>query len=187
MVPTTIALQLADRSIKHPVGVLEDVPVKVGRFYIPADFVVLDMPEDNHTPILLGRPFMATGGVVIDVQKGILKFNVGEEEVNFHLPDAIKAPMVEDSLLVEVKDNLEKAMTIFDKENGVRIEDYVLEEVNIVSKVEGASLVKVKSNGHDKTRARKKEAKARSMRKSKRLSEAVKRVLDPKEYEAKLR
>ena len=135
------------------------------------------MPEDNHTPILLGRPFMETGGVVIDNQKGILKFNVGEEEVKFHLPDAIKAPMVGDSLLVEVKDNLEEAMTSFDKENGVRVEDYALEEVNIVSKVEGASPVKVKSNGHGKTRARKKEAKARSMRKSKRLSEAVKRIL----------
>ena len=109
IVPTNISLQLADRSIKHSIGILEDVLVKVGKFYIPADFVVLDMPEDNHIPILLGRPFMATGGVVIDVKHGTLKFNVGDEEVQFHLPKMVKLPMVEELCLVEAKDDFEDA------------------------------------------------------------------------------
>ena len=47
--PTRISLQLADRSIKYPMGILEDVPTKVGDFYVPIDLVVLDMAEDSHT------------------------------------------------------------------------------------------------------------------------------------------
>ena len=46
LTPTSISLQLADRSIKYPLGILEDVPIKVGDFYVPIDFVVLDMAED---------------------------------------------------------------------------------------------------------------------------------------------
>ncbi|KAJ9158578.1 hypothetical protein P3X46_024146 [Hevea brasiliensis] len=58
--PTTISLQLADRSIKYPVGILENVPLKVGKFFILVDFIVLEMEEDVRTPIILGRPFLAT-------------------------------------------------------------------------------------------------------------------------------
>ncbi|KAJ9158997.1 hypothetical protein P3X46_024533 [Hevea brasiliensis] len=57
--PTHISLQLADRSIKYPEGILENVPLKVGKFYIPVDFVILDMEEDSNIPIILGRPFTA--------------------------------------------------------------------------------------------------------------------------------
>ena len=68
--PTTITLQLADRSLKHPEGgggVIEDLLVKVGKFIFPADFIVLDMEEDKEIPIILGRPFLATNGELIDV------------------------------------------------------------------------------------------------------------------------
>ncbi|XP_074283282.1 uncharacterized protein LOC141607833 [Silene latifolia] len=53
LAPTTITLQLADRSVKRPLGVLEDIPIKVEKYLIPVDFVVLDIPEDSHTPIIL--------------------------------------------------------------------------------------------------------------------------------------
>ncbi|XP_074377951.1 uncharacterized protein LOC141719468 [Apium graveolens] len=59
---TRISLQLTDRSIKYPLGVLEDVLVKVDKFVIPCDFVVLEMNEDVDIPIILGRPFLATAG-----------------------------------------------------------------------------------------------------------------------------
>ena len=65
--PTTSTLQLADRSLKHPRGVIEDVLVKVCKFIFPADFIVLDMEEDKEIPITLGRPFLATGRAMIDV------------------------------------------------------------------------------------------------------------------------
>ena len=68
--PTTIILQMADRSMAQPEGVLEDVLVKVGKFIFPVDFVVMKMEEDNQVPLLLGRPFLATEAALIDVQKG---------------------------------------------------------------------------------------------------------------------
>ncbi|KAM6584068.1 hypothetical protein CsatB_011070 [Cannabis sativa] len=68
--PTTVTLQLADRSLTHPRGIIEDVLVKVGKFIFPADFLILDMEEDSTIPIILGRPFLATGRALIDVQKG---------------------------------------------------------------------------------------------------------------------
>lgn len=67
---TTVSLQLADRSIKHPRGVVEDVLVKIDKFIFPADFIVLDMEEDGDIPLILGRPFLATGRTLIDVQQG---------------------------------------------------------------------------------------------------------------------
>ena len=59
--PMTIKLQLADRSYKHPQGVIENVLVKVDKFIFSTDFVILDMEEDDTVPIILGRPFLATG------------------------------------------------------------------------------------------------------------------------------
>ena len=70
--PTTVSLQLADRSIKHPRGIIEDVLVKVDKFIFPADFIVLDMEEDKDVPLILGRPFLATGRTLIDVHQGKL-------------------------------------------------------------------------------------------------------------------
>ena len=67
--PTTVSLQLADRSIKYPRGIIEDILVKVDKFIFPADFIMLDMEEDQEIPIILGRPFLVTGRTLIDVQK----------------------------------------------------------------------------------------------------------------------
>ena len=66
--PTKMTLQLADRSIIYPTGVLEDIPIMVGKIYIPANFVVVDIIEDSEIPILLGRSFLATAGAVINVK-----------------------------------------------------------------------------------------------------------------------
>ncbi|XP_071927623.1 uncharacterized protein [Coffea arabica] len=93
---TNITLQLADRSIRYPVGVLENVLIKVQKFIIPVDFVVLDMEEDISMPIILGRPFLATAGTIIDVKNGKLKFQVGEEEVEFNLNEMEKYPSFTD-------------------------------------------------------------------------------------------
>ncbi|XP_074290800.1 UBA domain-containing protein Mud1-like [Silene latifolia] len=60
---TGMTVQMADHSLSRPLGVLEDVPVKIGRFFIPVDFVVLDIPEDTRTPIILGRPFLHIAGL----------------------------------------------------------------------------------------------------------------------------
>ncbi|KAF7841888.1 uncharacterized protein G2W53_004186 [Senna tora] len=83
---------LADHSIAYPRGVIEDVLVKVDKFIFPADFIVLDYEEDREVPIILGRPFLATGRTIIDVQKGELKMRVQEEEVTFNVFKAMKLP-----------------------------------------------------------------------------------------------
>ena len=82
---TTITLQMADRSMAQPEGILEDVLVKVGKFIFPMDFMVMKMEEDNQVPLLLGRPFLATGAALIDVQKGELTLRAGNEAVHFNL------------------------------------------------------------------------------------------------------
>ena len=63
---------MADRSIAKPWGVIEDVFIKVDKFIYPVDFVVLDMGDDNEVPLILGRPFLATGRALIDVEAGCL-------------------------------------------------------------------------------------------------------------------
>ncbi|XP_073281946.1 uncharacterized protein [Primulina huaijiensis] len=88
--PTRMSLQLADRSFKYPRGVIEDVLVKVDKFIFPADFVVLDMEEDMEMPLILGRPFLATGKALIDVQEVKLRLRVGEEEITIDVFNALK-------------------------------------------------------------------------------------------------
>jgi len=66
-------------------GILEDAPIKVGDFYVPIDFMILDMAKDACTQIILGRPFLAIAGCKIDVKEGRLTFNVGEKHVEFGL------------------------------------------------------------------------------------------------------
>ena len=89
---TTISLQLADRSNQHPRGVIENFLVKVGKFIFLVDFVILDMEEDDTVPIILGRPFLATGKAQINVQEGELKLRVQGDEVTFHIFQPMKHP-----------------------------------------------------------------------------------------------
>nr|GEU74262.1 reverse transcriptase domain-containing protein [Tanacetum cinerariifolium] len=63
-------LELADRTISKPTGVAENVFVKVGKFYFPTDFVVLDFIADPRVLLILGRPFFSTAHALIDVYKG---------------------------------------------------------------------------------------------------------------------
>ncbi|XP_021775171.1 uncharacterized protein LOC110739024 [Chenopodium quinoa] len=77
LLPSKITLQLADRSIKIPKGKVEDVPLRVRKFFIPVDFVVLDMDEDGTIPIILGRLFLATSGAMIDVKSAKISLKIG--------------------------------------------------------------------------------------------------------------
>ncbi|XP_060211724.1 uncharacterized protein LOC132639282 [Lycium barbarum] len=72
--PTTMQLKMADRSIKRPVGVIDDVLVWVGDILLPADFVILDCGVDRDIIIILGRPFLATGRTLMDSEKNEIKF-----------------------------------------------------------------------------------------------------------------
>ncbi|XP_021730599.1 uncharacterized protein LOC110697542 [Chenopodium quinoa] len=85
LLPTNMTLQLADRSIMFPKGRVEDVPIKIGGFTIHVDFVVLEIEEDDHIPIILGRPFLATSGALIDVKGGHITLRVGNKKERFEI------------------------------------------------------------------------------------------------------
>ncbi|XP_075099448.1 uncharacterized protein LOC142176226 [Nicotiana tabacum] len=90
--PTSMLLQLADRMVKRPTGILDDVLVQVGKFVFPTDFVILDCQVDEETPIILGRPFLATGRALIDCETGELKMRLNDEEVIFNVQQSMRRP-----------------------------------------------------------------------------------------------
>ena len=81
---------MADRTMAQLEEVLEDVLIKVGKFIFPVNFVVMDMEKDTQVPLLLGRLFLATRAVLIDVKKEELTLRVGEEAVHFNLNQSLK-------------------------------------------------------------------------------------------------
>ncbi|GJR94550.1 reverse transcriptase domain-containing protein [Tanacetum coccineum] len=85
LTPTCMNLELADRSITQPIGIAEDVNVKVGKFQFPADFVVVDFDADPRVTLILGRSFLKTERALIDVYEGELTLRVGKEAVTFNL------------------------------------------------------------------------------------------------------
>jgi hypothetical protein len=70
----------------------EDITVKIEGIYIPADFVVVDIEEDDDVPIILGRPFLATEGALVDVQNGRIVFQVSDKMVGFEMENVMKSP-----------------------------------------------------------------------------------------------
>jgi len=90
---TSVVIQLADRSIAYPKGVVEYVLVQINDLVFPADFYVLDMENgDQTTPILLGRPFLKTSKTKVDVHSGTLTMEFDGEIVKFNIYDAMKYP-----------------------------------------------------------------------------------------------
>ncbi|RVW31517.1 hypothetical protein CK203_115492 [Vitis vinifera] len=87
--PTTITLSLADRSVKIPRGVIEDVLVQVDNFYYPVDFIVLDtdptVKEANLVPIILGRPFLATSNAIINCRNGLMQLTFGNMTLDLNI------------------------------------------------------------------------------------------------------
>ena len=85
-----MTLQLADKSFAKPLGMAVDVLVKVDKFVFPADFVVMDIEEDDDVPLLMGRNFMQAARMMIDLNDNIMKVKVDNEEVTFNIREAIK-------------------------------------------------------------------------------------------------
>ncbi|XP_035845710.1 uncharacterized protein LOC118492057 [Helianthus annuus] len=81
--PTRMTLSLADKSVKYPRGIVENLLVKVDRVVFPADFVVLGMEADEKVPLILGRPFLNTAKALIDVFLGTITLRAGDESVVF--------------------------------------------------------------------------------------------------------
>jgi hypothetical protein len=96
--PMGMCLELGDNYIRYPLGITEDVPVKVGHHFIPINFVVLEMGEREKPPLILGRPFLKTVGATIDVGKGEINFDINGEKSSFKFQ-----PRLEVCNMIEIK------------------------------------------------------------------------------------
>ena len=89
---TPVKLQLADRSVVKPQGVVEDVCVGVGKFVLPCDFMIMDVEIDKATPLIIGRPFLATGDAWIGVKDKIVVLQVNGEKLVLNVDKAMQYP-----------------------------------------------------------------------------------------------
>ncbi|XP_070041295.1 uncharacterized protein [Nicotiana tomentosiformis] len=111
--PTSMRLQMVDCSIKRQVGIVDDVLGKVGKFLLPADFVILDCDVNKEIHIILGRPFLATGRALMDSKRNEIKFRVNDEEVTFQAIKGMKLTHVYEGILViDIVDEVEDAVEV---------------------------------------------------------------------------
>ncbi|KAI3819425.1 hypothetical protein L1987_13259 [Smallanthus sonchifolius] len=87
---TCMSISLADRSVKYPRGNVENLLVKVGKFFFPVDFVILDMEVDEKVPLILGRPFLRTAKELIYVFEVKLTLRVGDDMITFDAMKSVK-------------------------------------------------------------------------------------------------
>ncbi|XP_065636604.1 uncharacterized protein LOC136070513 [Quercus suber] len=98
--PTLVTLQLADHSIREPRGIVEDVLVKIKQYYYPFDFIVLDyqpvLHSSVHTPIILGRPFLATANALINCKNRRMQLTFGSMTLELKIFHVAKQPHEDD-------------------------------------------------------------------------------------------
>nr|GEV36521.1 reverse transcriptase domain-containing protein [Tanacetum cinerariifolium] len=107
--PTRMTLELADRSITRPKGVTEDVFFKVGKFYFPIDFVVVDFEADPHVPLILGRSFLRTGRALIDVYRKEITLRYNDKAVTFNHNQTMRYSSTYDDMSVNRIDVIDVA------------------------------------------------------------------------------
>nr|GEZ30355.1 reverse transcriptase domain-containing protein [Tanacetum cinerariifolium] len=108
-----MTLELADRSITHPKGVVEDVFVKVGKFYFPTNFVVVDFEAYPRVPLILGRSFLRTGRALIDVYGEEITLRVNDETITFNLNQTMRYSLTYDDNSVNLVDVIKIACEEF--------------------------------------------------------------------------
>ncbi|XP_070048986.1 uncharacterized protein [Nicotiana tomentosiformis] len=108
--PNSMRLQMANRTMKRPLGIIDDVLVRVDKFILPPNFVILDCEVDYEVPIILGRHFLATGKALVDVEAGELTFQPNSNEVCSFV-DLVTEVIVDDtSAMMNMEDSLEAVL-----------------------------------------------------------------------------
>ncbi|XP_050915511.1 uncharacterized protein LOC127130571 [Lathyrus oleraceus] len=85
-----MTLKFADHSVKKLYGIVEDVLVKIDKFVFPVDFVILEIPEDEEIPLILGRPFLETGRCLINIEEGTMTLKVYDEELKIDVRNTMR-------------------------------------------------------------------------------------------------
>ncbi|XP_075077381.1 uncharacterized protein LOC142164104 [Nicotiana tabacum] len=139
--PTSMLLQLADRMVKRPSGILDDVLVQVGKFVFLADFVILDCKVDEKIPIILGRLFLSTRRALIDCEMSELKIRLNNEEITFNVQKSMRQPsefancslldttdviMEEDDEALNAKNPLTSCLMNLEEVNSEELAEWVL-------------------------------------------------------------
>ncbi|XP_017625126.1 uncharacterized protein LOC108468780 [Gossypium arboreum] len=106
MKSTVVTLQLAGQSLAQPEGQIKDILVRVDKFIFLADFIILDCNADKEIPIILGRPFLATGRTLIDVYKGELTVRLNDKQVTFSFFESNQCKDKEECIIVDVLDDI---------------------------------------------------------------------------------
>ncbi|XP_028186463.1 uncharacterized protein LOC114373123 [Glycine soja] len=109
IMPTRMTLQLANRSITRPYGVIEDVLVQVKHLIFPTDFVVMDIEEDADIPLILGRPFMPTISCVVDMGKKKLEMGIEDQQISVDLFNE-ERKLLDQDVCLQVKELDEKVL-----------------------------------------------------------------------------
>ncbi|XP_049368214.1 uncharacterized protein LOC125833113 [Solanum verrucosum] len=141
--PNVMRLLMDDRTMKMLIGVLQDVLVKVESFIFSTDFVILTYDVDFKVPIILGRPFLATGRALVDMERGQMKFLLNKEEVTFNVCKSMRQESDLNSVYV-VSHTLGKGVEVFSKERDekstiddvVRVDDSTTE---VSERVDGST------------------------------------------------
>ncbi|XP_059650698.1 uncharacterized protein LOC132296525 [Cornus florida] len=147
--PTSIILQLVDRSTKQPRGVIEDMIIKLDKFYFLVDFIMLDtepvLEPRRHIPVIFGRPFLATANASINCRNGVMDLSFDNMKVRLNifnasncpsddkecfLVDAIDECVEEMAPFALTKDPLEVCLSYFDAESFIVEKN--IEEVNVI-------------------------------------------------------
>nr|XP_009785896.1 PREDICTED: uncharacterized protein LOC104234094 [Nicotiana sylvestris] len=139
--PTSLLLQLADRTVKRPFGILDDLLIQVGKFVFPAYFVILDCKVDEEISIILERPFLATGRGLIHCETRELKMRLNDEEIIFNVQKSIRRPsefancslidvvdviVQSDDEVLTIEDPLATCLTNLEEVNGEDLAEWVL-------------------------------------------------------------
>ncbi|XP_070025791.1 uncharacterized protein [Nicotiana sylvestris] len=156
----SMRLQMVDRTMKRPLGIIDDFLVQVDKFILPADFVILDFEVDYELPIIVGRPFLPTGKALVDMEAGELTFRVGDEKVVFHVCKSMKQPnstdvcsfvdlvtevIVDDtSAMINVEDPLEAVLLNHDATEDEVLVDATLEVLQQRKKEIGWTLADIR-------------------------------------------
>ncbi|XP_072084529.1 uncharacterized protein [Arachis hypogaea] len=131
--PIRMSLQIDDKLLKIPNGVVENLLVKVGEFIFPTDFVILDMEEEGHNSIILGRPFLAIARAIIDVEKGEMTLRVHDEKIIINVFKAMKYPSEKEKhmrveMIEKFEEELLEANDLEEQEEKTKVEQDFMEE-----------------------------------------------------------
>lgn len=118
---------MANRTVRRPIGILHDVLVKAESFIFPADFVILDCEVDFEVPVILGRPFLATGRALVNMEKRQMKFQLNNEEVTFNIfRSMIESGELQPVSAISYKEKMKKPHDLKIEKREFMVGDFVL-------------------------------------------------------------